>query len=71
MMKVVHNSDSIKAITFGDLAIGDVYLDADNTVCIKASSNTCIYLYECIEWRTTIEGDDTEVFPVEADLVIK
>ena len=70
-MNVIHNSDSLEAITFGDLAIGDVYLDADNTVCIKTSSDTCIYFYECISWKTTTEWEDTKVTPIKADLVIK
>lgn len=70
MMKVVNTSNSLKTI-FGDLSIGDVYLDEDNTVCIKTYSDGCIYLYENQEWRATVESSNTEVFPVEADLVIK
>ena len=70
MMKVVNTSVSLKTI-FGDLSIGDVYLDEDNTVCIKTSSNGCIYCDENKKWMVSVESANEEVFPVEADLVIK
>ena len=70
MMKVINTSDSLKII-FGDLSIGDVFLDEKNTVCIKTSTNGYIYFNENQEWMGEVTTSHAEVFPVEADLVIK
>lgn len=77
MMNVIDKAEK-KAIVFEDLKIGDVYRDSDGLICIKVSTdcdaeyNALTYGYiEVDRWEPTFEVFNAEVFPVEADLIIK
>lgn len=70
MLNVIKTNEPPKAI-FSDLSIGDIYLDQENIVCIKTTSNGCIYFHADEGWKLSSESPFAKVTPIEADLVIK
>lgn len=78
MMKVIEQKIKKKTVLFEDLEIGDVYRDEVGFVCIKISNKDdeeynsliCGWAEEG-HWSPIFESDNTEVEPLEADLVIK
>lgn len=61
---------SKKRITFADLAIGEVFEDGSNFLCIKIDDKYCLYMNEDDIWDTAVVEIDEAVFPLKATLTI-
>lgn len=78
MINVIETKAEEKTVLFEDLKVGDIYRDEDGLICIKTSNddraeyNSLTYGYiEVGCWEPTFESFNVEVFPIDADLVIK
>jgi hypothetical protein len=71
MTKVIMKEEK-NGIEFGDLKIGDCFLDGENLFCIKVNPTTCLVANDDLEsWE---EYDDCksfeEVYPVDVEIHI-
>ena len=76
-MKVIENKKTVSQTTFADLCVGNVYRDADGSLCIKTDhdedycgkSNCIVFLDEY--WCPEVESYEAVVTPVKATLTVE
>ena len=77
-MIVVNNVESIGKVAFGDLAIGDTYIDCEGLLAIKTHDEYdeetgyggCIY-YHNGEWDYGDENINAKVTPVRTKIIVE
>ena len=60
-----------KGTTFDKLAVGDVFEDGCDVLCIKIDAIRCFYMRDDDTWDTAHCEEDEVVFPLRATLTIE
>lgn len=71
MTKVILKEEKIK-VKFGDLEIGDCFLDEENHFCIKVNPTTCLVANEDLASWEEYDSCNSfeEVYPIDVEIHI-
>ncbi len=69
-MKVINNSMELKQCPFGELSIGDCFLDKDGDLSIKTDHDSYIYTTDNEWWDKCMASSKEIVTPLEATLTV-
>ena len=70
MLKVQFKEKTKAKFYYGDLKVGDVFIDESSYLCIKAFPDECLR-FDGNEWSTVLIDETDIVKPIEATLRVE